>query len=302
MANPITQAETLLEALPYIRRFQDKVLVIKYGGAVMVDEELKNAFAQDVVLMKFVGMNPVIVHGGGPQIGRTLERLGLPSRFVRGMRVTDAATMDAVEMVLAGQINKEIVSLINHHGGRAVGLSGKDGGLIGARKLDLGVTEAGEAVDLGMVGEVASVDARVIECLDAGNFIPVIAPLGAGAGGESYNINADLVAGKMAEALQAEKLMLLTDVSGINGPDGQLMPTVSPEQAAAMIREGTISGGMIPKVECCIAALRGGVGKAHIIDGRVRHAVLLEVLTRSGVGTEVVRCAGSRRPRRAAAG
>jgi acetylglutamate kinase len=302
MTDPITQAETLLEALPYIRRFQDKVLVIKYGGAAMLDEELKNAFAQDVVLMKFVGMNPVIVHGGGPQIGRTLERLGLSSRFVRGMRVTDPATMDAVEMVLAGQINKEIVSLINHHGGRAVGLSGKDGGLIGARKLDLRITEGGEPVDLGMVGEVVGVDARVIECLDAGNFIPVIAPLGAGREGESYNINADLVAGKMAEALAAEKLILLTDVSGINAPDGKLMPTVSPDQAATMIKDGTITGGMIPKVECCIAALRGGVRKAHIIDGRVKHAVLLEVLTRAGVGTEVVRGAAGRRPRRVAAG
>jgi acetylglutamate kinase len=302
MIDPLAQAETLLEALPYIRGFQGKVLVIKYGGAAMVDDALKDAFAQDVVLLKFVGMNPVIVHGGGPQIGRTLERFGLESRFVRGMRVTDAATMAAVEMVLAGQVNKEIVSLINQHGGNAVGLSGKDGGLITARKLAPQRVAGEEPVDLGMVGEVAAIDARVIECLDAGSFIPVIAPVGAGVDGESYNINADLVAGKMAEALRAEKLILLTDVAGILGPDGALLPAVSPDQATAMIRDGSIAGGMIPKVECCIAALQGGVRKAHIIDGRVKHAVLLEVLTTAGVGTEVVRGTPARRPRRAAAG
>jgi acetylglutamate kinase len=302
MASAIEQAEILLEALPYIRRFRGKVLTIKYGGSAMVDEELKEAFAQDVVLLKFVGMNPVIIHGGGPQIAATLDRLGMTSRFVRGMRVTDQATMDVVEMVLAGRINKEIVSLINHHGGQAVGLSGKDGGLITARKLSVPAGDATDPIDLGMVGDVVAIDARVIESLDAGNFIPVIAPIGAGADGESYNINADLVAGKVAEALRAEKLILLTDVAGINDGAGKLLSTLSTQQAAALIEDGTISGGMIPKVECCIAALRAGAGKAHVIDGRVKHAVLLEILTRSGIGTEVVRGTGGRRPRRVATG
>jgi acetylglutamate kinase len=302
MASAIEQAEILLEALPYIRRFRGKVLTIKYGGSAMVDEELKEAFAQDVVLLKFVGMNPVIIHGGGPQIAATLDRLGMTSRFVRGMRVTDQATMDVVEMVLAGRINKEIVSLINHHGGQAVGLSGKDGGLITARKLTVPAGDAANPIDLGMVGDVAAIDARVIESLDAGNFIPVIAPIGTGANGESYNINADLVAGKLAEALRAEKLILLTDVAGINDGAGKLLSTLSTQQAAALIEDGTISGGMIPKVECCIAALTAGVGKAHVIDGRVKHAVLLEILTRSGIGTEVVRGTGGRRPRRIATG
>jgi len=300
MADPIAKAETILEALPYIQRFRNKVLVIKYGGAAMLDDTLKASFAQDIVLMKLVGMNPVIVHGGGPQIDEILERLGMQSRFVRGMRVTDRQTITAVEMVLAGQVNKEIVTLINHHGGYAVGLSGKDGGLITARKLTMRSEDGGEPVDLGLVGEVAAVDPRVIESLDAGDFIPVIAPLGAGTDGETYNINADLVAGKMAEALQAEKLVLLTDVPGIHDGDGKLLPTVSSEQAARLVADGVISGGMIPKVECCIQALRGGVRKAHIIDGRVKHAVLLEVLTTAGVGTEVVRTAGGRRARRAA--
>jgi acetylglutamate kinase len=302
MVSPIEQAEILLEALPYIRRFRGAVLVIKYGGSAMVNEELKNAFAQDVVLLKFVGMNPVIVHGGGPQIGRTLERLGIESRFVRGMRVTDRATMDVVEMVLAGQINKEIVSLINHHGGHAVGLCGKDGGLITARKLTVHTTGAEEPVDLGMVGEVTAIDARVIESLDAGNFIPVIAPVASGTGGESYNINADLVAGKVAEALRAEKLILLTDVAGVMDGAGNLLPTLSTDQARELTRDGAISGGMIPKVDCCIAALYGGVRKAHVIDGRVKHALLLEILTRAGVGTEMVRGTSGRRPRRAASG
>ncbi len=298
MADPVAQAEILLEALPYIRRFRNKVLVIKYGGAAMLDDTLKAAFAQDVVLMKLVGMNPVIVHGGGPQIDDILERLGMQSRFVRGMRVTDRQTMAAVEMVLAGQVNKEIVALINHHGGHAVGLSGKDGGLFTARKLTMR-DDGGEPVDLGLVGEVAAVDARVIESLDAGDFIPVIAPLGAGTDGETYNINADLVAGKMAEALQAEKLVLLTDVPGIRDGEGKLLPAVSPEQVTRLVADGTINGGMIPKVECCIQALQAGVRKAHIIDGRVKHAVLLEVLTRAGVGTEVTRAPGGRRARRA---
>lgn len=302
MVSPLERAEILLEALPYIRRFRGAVLVIKYGGSAMVNEALKSAFAQDVVLLKFVGMNPVIVHGGGPQIAATLKRLGMESQFVQGMRVTDRPTMDVVEMVLAGQINKEIVSLINQHGGHAVGLSGKDGGLITGRKLTVHAPDVKEPVDLGMVGEVDSIDARVIESLDAGNFIPVIAPIAAGAAGESYNINADLVAGKVAEALHAEKLILLTDVAGVMNASGTLLPTLSADQAEHLTREGTIEGGMIPKVACCIAALRGGVRKTHVIDGRVKHAVLLEVLTRAGIGTEMVGDAGQPQPRRAATG
>ena len=237
MATPIEQAEILLVALPYIRRFRGAVLVIKYGGSAMVSEPLKEAFAQDVVLLKFVGMNPVIVHGGGPQIAETLKRLGIESSFVRGMRVTDQPTMDVVEMVLAGQINKEIVSLINRHGGHAVGLCGKDGGLITARKFRVRSSKAGKSIDLGMVGEVAAIDARVIESLGAGDFIPVIAPIGAGTGGESYNINADLVAGKVAEALRAEKLILLTDVAGIMDSEGKLLQAVSAEQATGLLRD-----------------------------------------------------------------
>jgi acetylglutamate kinase len=256
----IQKADTLLEVLPYIQRFSGKTLIIKYGGHAMEDEELKQHFAQDIVLLKFVGMNPVVVHGGGPQIGEMLKKLGITSRFVRGMRVTDAPTMEVVEMVL-GKINQEVVTLINRQGGRAVGL----------------------------VGEVIGVDPRVINALTGANFIPVIAPVGAGQDGETYNINADLVAGKVAEALQAEKLILLTDVEGIKGKDGALIPTLSNDQAETLIEDGTIGEGMIPKVECCIAALRGGVKKTHIIDGRVRHATLLEIFTKEGIGTEVVR-------------
>jgi acetylglutamate kinase len=301
MATPIEQAEILLEALPYIRQFQGAVLVIKYGGSAMVSETLKDAFAKDVVLLKFVGMHPVIVHGGGPQIARALERLGMKSSFVRGMRVTDRPTMDVVEMVLAGQINKEIVALINRHGGHAVGLCGKDGGLITARKLTVRSSKAGKSIDLGMVGEVAEIDARVIESLDANDFIPVIAPIGAGTDGESYNINADLVAGKVAEALEAEKLILLTDVEGIMDRSGKLLHTLSAARATRLVREETIGGGMIPKVECCISAVKAGVGKTHIIDGRVKHALLLEVLTRSGIGTEITSEKKGRPTRRTAA-
>jgi len=257
----------------------------------MVDEDLKASFAQDIVLLKFVGMNPVIVHGGGPQIGGMLKQLNIESTFVRGMRVTDQATMDVVEMVLVGKINKEIVTLINRHGGRAVGLSGKDGELILARKMNLTVEEQGKRarLDVGLVGEVRAVNPTVIESLDRSDFIPVIAPVGAGDKGESYNINADLVAGKVAEALGAEKLILLTDVDGIRGGDGAVMPTLEVDSAQQLIRDGVIGEGMIPKVECCIDALRGGVRKTHIIDGRVKHALLLEIFTREGVGTEVVR-------------
>lgn len=290
MEKLIAKAEVLLDALPYIRRYSGKTMVIKYGGHAMVDEELKESFAQDIVLLKYVGINPVIVHGGGPQIGQLLKQLGIESQFVRGMRVTDRQTMDVVEMVLVGKINKEIVNLINHHGGRAVGLSGKDGELILAKKLTVAADDGGAGkVDIGMVGEVRAINPMVIESLDRSDFIPVIAPVGVGERGETYNINADLVAGEMSEALRAEKLILLTDVEGIRGPEGNLLSTLDIEHAQQLIREGVIAEGMIPKVECCIAALRGGTKKTHIIDGRVRHAVLLEIFTKEGVGTEVVR-------------
>lgn len=301
MRRMIEKAEVLLEALPYIRRFFGKTFVIKYGGSAMVQEELKASFAQDIALLSLIGINPVIVHGGGPQIDRTLERLGIERRFVRGLRVTDEDTMGVVEMVLGGQINKEIVSYINQHGGQAVGLSGKDGGLLEARKLSVRVTGAKrrrETVDVGMVGEIVNVNPSVIETLDSRNFVPVIAPIAVGPNGESYNINADLAAGKIAEALRAEKLILLTDVEGIRDRKGQLIPTLLSDQVAALIRQNVIEGGMIPKVECCVDALRGGVRKTHIIDGRVRHAVLLEIFTQEGVGTEVVWKAPKAGPRR----
>jgi acetylglutamate kinase len=290
MEQLIAKAEVLLDALPYIRRYSGKTMVIKYGGHAMVDEDLKESFAQDIVLLKFVGINPVIVHGGGPQIGQLLKQLGIQSQFVRGMRVTDQQTMDVVEMVLVGKINKQIVNLINHHGGRAVGLSGKDGGLILAKKLTVQSEEMGVGkVDIGLVGEVRAINPLVIDSLDHSDFIPVIAPVGVGERGETYNINSDLVAGEMAEALHAEKLILLTDVEGIRDADGNVMSTLDMDHAAQLIRDGIISAGMIPKVECCIEALRGGAKKTHIIDGRLRHAVLLEIFTKEGVGTEVVR-------------
>lgn len=287
----VAKAEVLLDALPYIRRFADKTVVVKYGGHAMIDEALKDSFAQDIVLLKFVGLNPVVVHGGGPQIGAMLKQLGIESRFVRGMRVTDQATMDVVEMVLVGKTNKEIVSLINRHGGHAVGLSGKDGELIRARKLKMTDPGGGAdaAVDIGMVGEVAAVNPMVIETLDRSDMIPVIAPVGGGDDGQTYNINADLVAGKVAEALRAEKLILLTDVEGIKDAAGNVISTLDDEHARRLIADGTIGEGMIPKVECCLEALKNGVKKTHIVDGRVRHAVLLEIFTREGVGTEVVR-------------
>jgi acetylglutamate kinase len=285
--NPIEKAELLLEALPYIRRFAGKVLVIKYGGHAMERDELKDAFAQDVALLKYVGMNPVIVHGGGPQIDAAVKQAGITPRFVRGLRVTDGPTMDIVQMVLVGTINKQIVTLLNRHGGNAVGISGKDGELVVARKHRM-------QADLGFVGEVVGVNARVIEALTG--FIPVIAPVAADADGVTYNINADVVAGKIAEALRAEKLILLTDVEGIKGRDGALIDTLPADTATDMIRDGAIAGGMIPKVECCLEAIRGGVKQAHVIDGRVRHALLLEVLTSRGVGTELV--PATRRPRR----
>jgi len=288
--SPIEKADVLLEALPYIRRFAGKVMVVKYGGHAMEDDELKDSFAQDVALLKYVGMNPVIVHGGGPQIDAALQKAGIVPRFVRGLRVTDAATMDIVEMVLVGKVNKEIVTLLNRHGGSAVGISGKDGELVVARKRKTG--------DLGLVGDVVGVNARIIESL--AGFIPVIAPVAADSDGVTYNINADVVAGKVAEALRAEKLILLTDVEGVKGRDGVLIDTLPADAASEMVREGAIAGGMIPKVECCLEAIRGGVKQAHVIDGRVRHAVLLEILTSRGVGTEIVPST-ARRGRRGAA-
>lgn len=288
----IGKAEVLMEALPYIRRFYGKTFVVKYGGNAMVEEELKASFAQDMVLLKYVGINPVVVHGGGPQINEVLKKMGTPTQFVRGMRVTDQETMDIVEMVLVGKINKEIVNLINQHGGMAVGLSGKDGGLIQARKMSVTVSSEGEApeiIDIGMVGEIVGINPTVINSLDENKFIPVIAPVGAGERGETYNINADLVAGQIAEALGAEKLILLTDVEGVKDRKGELLSTLKINQARKLIQEGVVGEGMIPKVECCIEALKSGVGKTHIIDGRVKHAVLLEIFTKEGVGTEVVR-------------
>ena len=277
-------ARVLTEALPYIRRFAGKTVVIKYGGNAMVDETLKNGFARDIVLMKLVGINPVVVHGGGPQIGQLLARIGKESRFVEGMRVTDAETMDVVEMVLGGLVNQQIVDLINRNGGRAVGLSGKDGGLIHARRMTLHRGEAGE-MDIGQVGEVERIDPGIVNLLDQADFIPVIAPIGVGEDGCSYNINADLVAGKVAEVIGAEKLMLLTNTAGVLNRDGQLLTGLSPAQVDALIADGTIYGGMLPKIACALSAVQNGVGASHIVDGRVEHAVLLELFTDEGVGT-----------------
>jgi acetylglutamate kinase len=283
----IDRAEILMEALPYIRAFQGKTLVIKYGGAAMEQARLKEQFAKDVLLLRLVGIRPVIVHGGGPQIGAMMKRLGKESRFVAGMRVTDEETVEIVEMVLVGKINKEIVGLINHHGGRAVGLSGKDGNLIRARKR-VHRTPDGEVADIGLVGEVAAVNPEAIRLLEEHGFVPVIAPVGVGESGETYNINADLVAGEVAAALTAEKLIHLTDVPGIVGEDGRLISTLAKRDAERLIKAGVIAGGMLPKVESSLRALAGGAQKAHIIDGRVAHAILLEVLTKEGIGTEIV--------------
>ena len=289
----IGKAEVLMEALPYIQRFYGKTFVVKYGGHAMENEELKQSFAQDIVLLKYVGINPVVVHGGGPQIDTVLEKMGITSRYVRGMRVTDQATLDIVEMVLVGKVNKEIVNLINRHGGLAVGLSGKDGGLILARKMSVTVSSPNgappEIIDIGMVGDIIGINPLVIESLDQNKFIPVIAPVGVGQEGETYNINADLVAGEVAEALHAEKLIMMTDVEGVKDKRGALLSTLKENQARKMIQDGVVGSGMIPKVECCVNALKGGVGKTHIVDGRVKHAVLLEIFTKEGIGTEVVR-------------
>jgi acetylglutamate kinase len=279
--------EVLLEALPYIREFRGKSVVIKYGGSAMESDDLKESFALDVVLLHLVGINPVIVHGGGPQIGALMKRLGKEPRFVGGMRVTDPETVEIVEMVLVGRINKEIVGLINHHGGRAVGLSGKDGTLLRARKR-LHRTAAGDQIDIGLVGEVETVNTEPIRLLEERGFVPVIAPVGVGERGETYNINADLVAGEVAAALGAEKLIHLTDVQGINGTDGRLISTLSRKEAEHLVQTGVIDGGMLPKVESSLRALEGGTAKAHILDGRVPHAILLELFTREGVGTEIV--------------
>jgi acetylglutamate kinase len=285
-------AQVLTEALPYIQRFTNKTIVVKFGGNAMVDEALQNSFARDIVLMKLVGMNPVVVHGGGPQIGSLLEKLNIKSEFIDGMRVTDSATMDVVEMVLGGSVNKQIVSLINRNGGQAIGISGKDGNLIRAKKLaihknstDNPAMEAPEIIDIGQVGEVASVNVNVINTLTESGFIPVIAPIGVGDDGASYNINADLVAGKIAEVMQAEKLMLLTNVAGLQSKAGDILTGLSTQQVDELIDDGTIYGGMLPKISCALDAVKSGVASAHIIDGRVAHAVLLEVFTDVGVGT-----------------
>jgi acetylglutamate kinase len=292
MINQLDRAQILIEALPYIQRFNKATIVVKYGGHAMVDEELKQMFALDVILMKYVGLNPIVVHGGGPQIGEFLKRLSIEPEFVDGMRVTDKQTMDVVEMVLAGKVNKEIVNLINRNGGRAVGLSGKDGRLITAKKMTYlksrGNDQPPEIIDMGLVGEITSIDSRVLKVLAEGEFIPVIAPVGGGDEGETYNINADLVAGQIAASLGARKLILLTDTEGVLDREGKLFSTLKRAEVYGLIEKGVIKGGMIPKVTCCLHALEGGVRKAHIIDGRTPHAILLEVFTRIGVGTEIV--------------
>lgn len=284
------KAKVLAEALPYIQRFHGKTIVIKYGGNAMTDEKLRHSFASDVVMLKLVGINPVIVHGGGPQIDDQLRKVGKKGEFVQGMRVTDAETMDVVEMVLGGQVNTDIVNLINQHGGRAVGLSGTDGPLIRARKMMMrGKDNPDELIDIGQVGEVESIDPEVIQVLTAQNFVPVIAPVGVGKDGESYNINADLVAGKLAEILKAEKLLVLTNTPGVLDRNGKLLTGLSAKKIDELFADGTISGGMLPKIGSALEAVKNGVNSCHIIDGRVEHAVLLEILTNEGVGTLIKR-------------
>ncbi|MDP2108916.1 MAG: acetylglutamate kinase [Rhodocyclaceae bacterium] len=281
-----TKAKILGEALPYIQRFFDKTIVIKYGGNAMTEPALKDGFARDVVLLKLVGMNPVVVHGGGPQIEDLLKRVGKQGQFIQGMRVTDEETMDIVEMVLGGQVNKEIVALINQHGGKAVGLTGQDGNFIRAKKLLLpNKDNPEELIDIGSVGEITAIDPTLIAFLDSGDFIPVIAPIGVGPRGETYNINADVVAGKIAEVLQAEKLVLLTNTPGVLNKAGELLTGITPKDIDAMVADGTLSGGMLPKIGSAVDAARSGVKSVHIIDGRVEHALLLEILTDEGVGT-----------------
>ncbi|ABW68298.1 acetylglutamate kinase [Desulfosudis oleivorans] len=285
-------ADILIESLPYIRRFAGMTIVIKYGGHAMVDEQLKNDFARDITLLKFIGIHPVVVHGGGPQINRVLEQMGIKTSFVRGMRFTDAATMDVVEMVLGGKVNKDIVAQINRHGGRAIGLSGKDGGLISARKLTILGDKKGDAppeiIDPGLVGDVTRIDPDIITTLASQGFIPVIAPVGVGENGETYNINADLVASKVASALGATRLILLTDVDGVLDSGGNLISSIDAGAIGEMIGNGTVSGGMIPKIEYALDAIYNGIEKVQIINGKRRHSVLLELFTDKGIGTEVV--------------
>ena len=281
-------AQVLTEALPYIQRLQGKTIVIKYGGNAMIDEELKNSFARDVALMRLVGMNPVVVHGGGPQIGAKLKDLQIESTFIQGMRVTSPAVMEVVEMVLGGLVNQQIVSLLNRHGGQAVGLSGKDSNLIVARPLTMTNPDTGVPVDLGQVGEVAAIHRDIIDIIQDSRMIPVVSPIGIGTDHQSYNINADLAAGKLAESLNAEKFILLTDIEGIQDKSGQLLPRLNATQVNDLITDRTISGGMLPKIQCALDAVHAGVGSCQIIDGRVPHAVLLELLTDEGVGTMIV--------------
>jgi len=281
-------AKVLTEALPYIQKFNGKTVVVKYGGNAMIDAELKSSFARDIVLMKSVGMNPIVVHGGGPQIGDTLKKIGKESEFVGGMRITDGETMDVVEMVLGGLVNKQIVNLIHQHGGNAIGLTGKDGSLISAKKLKHDFEPTSEIIDLGHVGEVDKIDTSVIELLVEGDFIPVIAPIGVGKDGFSYNINADLVAGSIAQALNAEKLILLTNTEGLLDSDGKLLTGLTSKDVNQLIKDKVIYGGMLPKINCALTAVQSGVKSAHIIDGRVAHAVLIEVFSDSGVGTLIV--------------
>ena len=292
MKKSIQRAENLLEALPFIKTFFGKTLVIKYGGNAMVSETLKDNFARDIVMMKYVGINPVVVHGGGPQIGKTLKALGIQSQFIDGQRVTDQATINVVEMVLGGKVNKEIVSLINRHGGNAVGITGKDGGLLNAvrhRKIKKSAeTDRPEIIDLGLVGEIIEVNPAILETLDMDGFIPVIAPIARGLEDETLNINADFVAEKIASALKAEKLILMTDTEGVLGKKGSLLTQLTRTQAKKLIRDKVIKDGMLPKVNCCLEALKAGVAKTHIIDGRIKHALLLEVFTEAGVGTQIV--------------
>lgn len=288
-SSAVTIAHVLSEALPYIRQFQGRTLVIKYGGNAMTEDALKNGFARDIVLLKLVGVNPVVVHGGGPQIGNLLKRVGKESHFIGGMRVTDKETMDVVEMVLGGQVNKEIVALLNSHGAKAVGLTGKDGALISAKKMQFShqseEMNAPEIIDIGHVGEVSNIDTSVVDMLIHGDFIPVIAPIGLGKNGESYNINADLVAGKIAEKLKAEKLILLTNTTGLLDKKGKLLTGLSTQRVDELIADGTIHGGMLPKIRCALEAVQNNVCSAHIIDGRIEHAVMLELFTDEGIGT-----------------
>ena len=295
MKESIEKAKVLIESLPFMQEFRHKTVVIKYGGHAMVDENLKRQFALDVILLKQIGINPIVVHGGGPQINRFLDRLDIKPSYVQGMRVTDGETMDVVEMVLVGKVNKEIVGLINHCGGKAVGLSGRDGDLVCAQKMQMAAPHRSEdladappeLIDLGRVGAVTKINSMVLESLSSNDFIPVIAPVGVGEDGQAFNINADLVAGAIAAELKAEKLILLTDVAGVKNKDGELIHTLPQQDLAGLIADGTIVGGMIPKVRCCEDALRGGVAKTYIVDGRVEHAILLEMFTREGVGTEI---------------